>query len=179
MPIPRPRRALRSRIAAPLAVAAGAVLGAAVLTASPAAADSPARERWPDGGQVHAQHMYDGADPQETGCSSGATTVSQTSRDGMTFQLRWSSSCQTNWVRILRYPGNIPASQRDGLWMDVADLDREVFETFNGSTSLSGTRWGNMVYSPGANCARGALNYKDGSAPGWNFYDVVMYSSSC
>ncbi|WP_017537596.1 DUF2690 domain-containing protein [Nocardiopsis halophila] len=179
MPIPPTRRKLRSRIAAPLAVAAGAVLGAAVLTASPAAADSTVEERGSDGGQVHAQHMYDGADPQATGCSSGATTVRQNSRDGMTFQLRWSPSCQTNWVRILGYPGNIPAPQRDGLWMDVADLDREVFETFDGGTSLSGTRWGNMVYSPGTNCARGAVNYKDGSAPGWNFYDVVLYSTSC
>ncbi|WP_433697127.1 DUF2690 domain-containing protein [Nocardiopsis sp. CA-288880] len=153
-PTPRGNRFRR------LASVAAAAAGLLTLTAVPASA-----------------HVYDGADPQSTGCSANSTTVDQISRDGMTFQLRWSSTCSTNWVRIVGYPGTIPASQRAGLWMDVRDVDRGVSALFTGSTSISGTRWGNMVYSPGSNCALGRVNYKVGGTDG--SYDLVLSSSSC
>ncbi|MEE2037542.1 DUF2690 domain-containing protein [Nocardiopsis sp. CT-R113] len=163
-----------------LALTALASLALLATTATATAADTTASERVRTETPVSAMHVYDGADPQATGCSANSTTVSQATRNGMTFQLRWSSSCQTNWVRILNYPGNVPVSQRDGLWMDVRDMDRPHGEAFTGSTNVSGTRWGNMVYSPGNNCAWGMFNYSNVFFdPNYGHYDLILRSSSC
>ncbi|WP_051064640.1 DUF2690 domain-containing protein [Nocardiopsis halotolerans] len=160
MPLISSRNVRTPRRFGRLAVIAAA-LGLVTLTAAPASA-----------------HAYDGADPAATGCSSGAVTVDQTSRDGMTFQLRWSSHCQTNWVRILNYPGTLSASQRDGLRMDVGDLHRGLLVQFVGDTTTTGTRWGNMVYSPSDNCAGGYVNYKVGGT-NWAEHDLSLFSSTC
>ncbi|MEU0241537.1 DUF2690 domain-containing protein [Nocardiopsis sp. NPDC006198] len=163
-----------------LPLTAAAFLALLVAVAAPASADTTVPERSGADDAVSAAHVYDGADPQATGCSAGATTAAQATRDGMTFQLRWSPSCQTNWVRILNYPGNVPPSQRDGLWMDVHDRDRPHKESFTGSTSISGTRWGNMVYSPGDNCTWGMINYSNVFFdPNYGHYDLSLLSSSC
>lgn len=170
---PAPRRRAPARLGR-LALLTAAALGAALFMAGPATATT-ADDRARAEAQTTAAHPYDHADPQATGCSSGATTLRQVTRDGMTFQLRWSSNCQTNWVRILNYPGTVPASQRSTLWMDVVDTNRGVLVPFTGSTGLSGTRWGNMVYSPGNNCAIGRMNYKQPPSG----YDIQLGSSGC
>lgn len=163
-----------------LALMAAPSLVLLAAAAVPAAADTTGPERVQTDTPPSVMHVYDGADPEATGCSAGATNAAQATRDGMTFQLRWSPSCQTNWVRILNYPGNIPASQRDGLWMDVRDTGRGHGESFTGSTNISGTRWGNMVYSPANNCTWGMINYKDGFFdPNYGYYDLTLLSSSC
>ncbi|MFJ9553421.1 DUF2690 domain-containing protein [Nocardiopsis sp. NPDC101807] len=163
-----------------LSLTAAASLALLVAVAVPASADTATPDRSGIDAAVSAAHVYDGADPQATGCSAGATTAAQATRNGMTFQLRWSPSCQTNWVRILNYPGNVPPSQREGLWMDVHDRDRDELVPFTGSTSISGTRWGNMVYSPANNCTWGMINYSNVFFdPNYGPYDLSLLSSSC
>jgi hypothetical protein len=110
----------------------------------------------------------DNKDPAATGCSSGSTTVdSQTTSKG-TFELRWSPTCQTNWVRVANYAGGGPH-----LFLDVCDVDRGVCALFNAPTT-AGTHFGNMVYSPGSNCAEGLVDYDSDDT-----YEVVLTSSTC
>jgi hypothetical protein len=44
-----------------------------------------------------------GQDPEVTGCSAGASTVASAGipwSNGLTLELRWSATCQTNWARV-------------------------------------------------------------------------------
>jgi len=52
-----------------------------------------------------------GSDPAATGCSSGAYTIASraildnSGHNYGTMEVRWSPSCQTNWVRVTPAPG--------------------------------------------------------------------------
>ncbi len=80
--VPRTRRCLGRTVLAAVA------LGAASLAMFPAAASAQLNK------------PYDGTDPVATGCDRTATTVASTPVDGGTLELRWSSSCRTNWGRF-------------------------------------------------------------------------------
>lgn len=149
-----------------LALAAGAL---AVATAAPASAADRCYQ---------PSHRYDCKDPEATGCASGATNVDSATRTvggrSVVFELRWSSRCVTNWIRVRNWP-----SGRTRLQIDVADYPRNVFADYavrrNSSGYIgAGTHWGNMVYSPADHCAIGGVDYA-----GDTNYEVVLRSSRC
>jgi hypothetical protein len=113
----------------------------------------------------------DNRDPAQTGCDDSAITVDTDATSKGTFLLRYSTVCRTNWVHIGSYAGG--SSRPDGkLELRVEDHDRGVgFSYFASSTA--GTHWGNMVYSPGSNCAVGSADWNLGA------WDAVMSSSGC
>jgi hypothetical protein len=114
----------------------------------------------------------DNRDPAGTGCDDSAITVdTQTSPKG-TFLLRYSTVCHTNWVHVGSYAGG--STRGDGkLELHLEDHDRRVSNSFLAPAS-AGTHWGNMLYSPGDNCAVGAADWNGGT--GW---EVVLTSSGC
>jgi hypothetical protein len=77
-----------------IAIAASGAAVALILVAGPAQAAVP-------------QPPYDNTDPASTGCSAGATTIAsypiKSTVSGAvvgTLEVRYSSSCDTNWVRV-------------------------------------------------------------------------------
>jgi uncharacterized protein DUF2690 len=95
----------------------------------------------------------DGLDPAVTGCDASATTVDSAPTSFGPIDLRFSSACQTNWVRIRNYPGG-----GTSLVMSVTDIDRGVQVNFPVPTPISaGTHFGDMVFSPAQNCTLAAV----------------------
>jgi hypothetical protein len=116
----------------------------------------------------NGNHRYDCGDPVDSGCSANATTVdSQTTSKG-TFELRYSRSCSTNWVRVGNFAGG-----SQPLYLYVEDSDRGVYAGFEAAPTR-GLHYGNMVWSPAANCARGLVDYDLDIG-----YEVRLYSSTC
>jgi Protein of unknown function (DUF2690) len=119
-------------------------------------------------------HRLDCKDPEAMGCASGATNAASTTRSvggrTVTFELRWSGACTTNWVRVRNWP-----SGRTKLQIDVGDIWRGSYAKFAVPRPIgAGTHWGNMVYSPAASCAIGGVDYAGDDA-----YEVVLQSSEC
>lgn len=110
-------------------------------------------------------------DPEATGCDSGATTVASTKTSYGELDLRWSAACQTNWVRITGYPGGTPL-----LEFEVLDATRDGNSNpiYYYAGTGAGTHWGNMVYSPAADCAEGLVAFH--SSGDW---DNGVGSSAC
>ena len=113
-------------------------LGLAVGAAAPASAAGP----------------WDGTDPQNTGCAANALTRWSTTlvdpRTGAavgTMEVRWSRTCQTNWVRVDNW---IPGAQ---VHMSI-DRVGGPYGSASGSLteSYTGTVWSNQVYAPGTTC---------------------------
>lgn len=91
-------------------------------------------------------------DPVATGCGSGSTVADTAPMyNGGTAELRWSRTCQTNWVRISNYSGG-----DSGLRITVWTSSRRVGFIAPGTP---GNHWGNMIHAPG--CARGEVLYVD------------------
>ena len=122
-----------------LALAAGlAVAGPGVPTAQAAGAEAAVS---------CSGHGCDYKDPKATGCDAGAVTVHSISTRFGRVDLRWSGTCQTNWVRV-----NTTQSLRR-LEMDIIEGYHGHEADFVLSPDPAGTHWGNMVYAPG--CATG------------------------
>lgn len=160
-----PRPALR--FAAP---ALGVSLALSALSAVTVAAAGPANAET----ACNGTHRYDCKDPEQTGCATGATNAASTTRSiggrTVTFELRWSSRCATNWVRVRNWP-----SGRTRLQIDVSDVWRGVWAKFAVPRPIgAGTHWGNMVYSPANSCAVGAVDYAGDAG-----YEVALQSSEC
>jgi len=165
-----------------LTVALGfALLGSALLSAPLAASADPGHAA----GAVQAVPASaaplatcsgagcDNRDPEVTGCSADARNASgpnavENSPWGIV-ELRFSPTCQTNWVRVRNYPGGT-----DGVRIVVRDVPRNKTVPFNASTT-AGTHFGNMVFSPGSNCATGTVAF---IAP-LSVPDVLVSSSGC
>lgn len=148
-------------LGAAFALAAGSL----VMAAGPAGAAQACHNR---------SHRYDCADPEATGCATGATNAESTTRTvggrTVTFELRWSSRCVTNWVRVRNWP-----SGRTKLRMDVFDPWRDVRADFSVDRPIgAGTHWGNMIYSPALSCAIGLIDYAGDGQP-----EVILRSSEC
>jgi hypothetical protein len=115
----------------------------------------------------------DNRDPDATGCSAGSRNASGPDAVVNTpwgiVELRFSPTCQTNWVRVRNYPGGTA-----GVRMIVRDVPRNKAVLFNASTT-PGTHFGNMVFSPGSNCAIGTVAF---IAP-LSIPDATVSSSSC
>jgi hypothetical protein len=147
---------------APLAGAAAAI-GLAVLSPSAAVAETATAPL-----PLCSGTSCDNKDPVDSGCAaSGVVVDSQTTAKG-TFRLYYSTACETNWIQVGNYAGGGPH-----LYMDVCDLDRPECVAFNSGTN-PGLHYGNMVYSPGSNCAKGYADYDSDTV-----YEVVLESSSC
>jgi Protein of unknown function (DUF2690) len=140
-------------------------LAGAAFLVTPAGAQAAAD---PGDEACNGRHQYDCDDPVDAGCSANATTVdSQTTSKG-TFELRYSRSCSTNWVRVENYAGG-----SEPLYLYVEDSDRGVYAGFEAAPTR-GLHYGNMVWSPAANCARGLVDYDNDIG-----YEVRLYSSTC
>ena len=113
----------------------------------------------------------DGKDPVDSGCAASAVNVgSQETRKG-TFYLRYSRTCKTNWVHVGNYAGG--SSARDGkLNLTIDEITRNKTVRFLASPT-PGAHYGNMVYSPGSNCAYGLAAWNEGE------WDMVIASSGC
>jgi Protein of unknown function (DUF2690) len=92
----------------------------------------------------------DHKDPHATGCDANAVTVDSRNSSAGLFELRFSRTCSTNWVRV----GNL-RSGVSTLSFHVIDIDRNVADDFTVHNPAAGSHFGNMVYSPGSNCALG------------------------
>jgi hypothetical protein len=113
----------------------------------------------------------DKKDPAATGCDDSAITVDTATSAKGTFILRYSTVCKTNWVHVGSYAGG--STRSDGkLELHLEDQTRRVSNSFLANPT-AGTHWGNMLYSPGTNCAVGSADWNSG---GW---DVVLSSSGC
>jgi len=153
------RLVLASLAGAAAAIGLG-VLGPSVASAEPAPAPEPLL--------LCSGTSCDNDDPYDSGCASNSVQVdSQTTAKG-TFRLYFSNSCKTNWIQVNNYAGGGPH-----LWMDVCDLDRPKCVVFDSSTG-AGLHYGNMVYSPGSNCAKGYADYDSDATD-----EVVLESSTC
>lgn len=102
-----------------------------------------------------------GKDPKQTGCSADAQTLGFKNLSGARLELRWSSTCKTEWARWIQYPpGNNPfaddwptalAAVQDTGYRQTASYDingsptnKAASETSNGIV----TSWTPMIYSP-------------------------------
>jgi uncharacterized protein DUF2690 len=117
----------------------------AVLTMSTAPA---AAEQVDD---VHAQvtcygDYCSGQDPETTGCSAGAYTVTSVGYNGGTLEVRWSPTCKTNWARInVGWSGYFRIQQTTGY--------QQHYSGTNGTYW-----WTSMIYSPTLGCRANAGN---------------------
>jgi hypothetical protein len=145
-----------------LLTVAAALVAIAATTAAPAAASHPVHPA-----VTCSKDGCDKQDPQQSGCSTGATTVGSANiqngpnnRVQGLVELRWSSTCQTNWSRVTVYDNqNLPdfwasvQRQSDGL----IEQTHFTFQPTNG-----GQYWSPMVYAPGCAHAYGQLDYTYG-----------------
>jgi len=140
---------------------------AAAVVSAPAsqAAPAPARAPVTCGGT-----RCDNKDPANTGCDAGARTVDSVRTSKGTFDLRYSTACRTNWVRVTNYAGG---STRPDRKLELTVWTRRATVRFHASAS-AGSHWGNMIYSPGSECAQGGADWNGGSS-----FDAHLKSSGC
>ncbi len=87
-----------------------------------------------------------GQDPESTGCSAGAYTVTSVGYNGGTLEVRWSPTCQTNWSRInVGWSGYFRIQQSTGY--------EQHYSGTNGTYW-----WTKMIYSPVLGCRANAGN---------------------
>jgi hypothetical protein len=100
-----------------------------------------------------AMYTYDGTDPAQTPCAADAVTLPGYPKPIMyaaatqvgTYEVRYSPSCGTNWLRVNNWYSSGYASVRmifgrDGNYSTITD------ETANG------VMWTPQVYAPGSTC---------------------------
>jgi hypothetical protein len=113
----------------------------------------------------------DGKDPYASGCAATGNEVGTRNTSKGLFRLYYSGACRTNWIEIRNYAGG--SSRPDGkLELTVWDVPRNKTVRYYAS-STPGRHWGDMVYSPGSNCAWGFADWNGGD------WDVRVPSPSC
>ncbi len=119
--------------------------GAAVLMAAAALLPASAASA--------AGYSYDGTDPAQTGCANGATTLPGYPKPIMdvdtqvgTYEVRYSASCGTNWVRVNNWYSSGTALVRMIFAREGAGGYYITDETANGAM------WTTQVYAPGSTC---------------------------
>lgn len=103
---------------------------------------------------AHAVTCYgdycSGLDPQASGCYADAYSVASSSNAGVTVQLMWSPTCQTNWARVnTSAPAWIKAVQSGGY-------------TQWGTYSGGGYAWSRQIYSPSL-CVTASVQLNSGA----------------
>src|SRR5262249_45572360 len=94
----------------------------------------------------------DGLDPEASGCDAGATTVDSAATGFGTEELRFSSICQTSWIRLTGYPGG------GTLNFSIADITSGTEIGFSVPTPVSaGPHFSNMIYAPSLDCVEAAV----------------------
>jgi hypothetical protein len=84
-------------------------------------------------------------DPQTTGCANTASTIwSHTYLGYGTVEVRYSSACGTNWVRVTGAGGQ---QSEAGIWSAASGWQYSL-----SYSSAPSQYWTPMVYAPGANC---------------------------
>lgn len=116
-------------------------------------------------GPASAAPSHEGTDPQNTGCGNDAYTVTRIKIDfrpadsvgaaaviaalpdnSKSYELRYSPSCQTNWIRY-----NIPSGA--GGDFSLRGPNTQVGGLVNSSPwEYSGNYWTDQVYAPGTSC---------------------------
>jgi len=147
----RLRRSARwAAISAVITVTAGMFLG---LSTGPAGASTSVPSPYPahtaTGARVPALNLpYDGTDPMQDGCANSATTVESTkvyNPSGGAYvgllELRWSSSCKTNWGKFTGN-GNIGGVS---VWV-YRQADNKYCGDQSG-TGCASVWWPNSAYS--------------------------------
>ena len=133
------------------ATAAGvlASVAAALMVAAPAAQAAP----------------YDGTDPIATGCANGAITIgtrpikSPQATFG-TMEVRYSPSCQTNWIRanLNNSYENVTVTK----WID-RPAQGNLAQAGSVDTDLAAvSSYGKQVYAPGATCVVASVDLSAG-----------------
>lgn len=98
-------------------------------------------------------------DPQASGCANNAQTIySQGLSGGGTLEVRYSPTCQTNWVRV---SGQGAFAVGGSIRSYYIGLRGEGVVGFSGSRGQ--TYWSPMVYAPGSTCVlmQGTINPRD------------------
>jgi Protein of unknown function (DUF2690) len=113
----------------------------------------------------------DHKDPYNSGCAASGINVNSRSTAKGTFYLRYSTVCRTNWIYTPNYSGGSTA-WHGKLELAVWDVPRNVVDRFL-APATRGVHYGNMVYSPGSNCAWGFADWSGGD------WDVRIPSSGC
>lgn len=163
------RRRRRLAGVALAATAAGAtwVSGVPVALAAPDAPDAP-----DDATRLRAacsRAGCDNKDPVVTGCARTARPVASKNTPKGRFSLYWSPTCQTNWMQVNNYAGG-----GQYLKFKTSDMDRPFYGHVFTASTRPGLHFGDMVWSPGRNCAEG---HADWMANGRD--EVVVKSRSC
>lgn len=110
-----------------------------------------------------------GEDPADTGCADTAITVDSQNTPKGKFELRYSKECKTNWMRVGNYAGGA------GTGRLMLSVTQPGDSPINFTTSPTpGTHYGDMVVSPGDNCAKGMADWSKEPA-----VDVSLESSGC
>ncbi|MGW4206779.1 DUF2690 domain-containing protein [Lentzea sp. NPDC004789] len=109
----------------------------------------------------------DGKDPYDSGCGGGRSEIDRQSTSKGTFILYYSNTCKTNWVETPSFAGGTSY-----LELTVQDRNRDKLIRFHTSPT-PGRHYGNMVYSPGDNCAVAYVDWDGG------LWDVILTSSFC
>lgn len=99
---------------------------------------------------------YDGTNPATTGCSAdGVTIASRTVTSGTQsayLEIRYSPTCQTNWIRVTT----------DGSNQSAKAIGRDASGTLSAYTTPSqidnGNSFSTQVYAPGTTCVNAYVN---------------------
>jgi hypothetical protein len=152
------------------AAAAGTTLGAALMVGASVASAAAHPPADPTSHRASCTGTgCDNKDPVRTGCARGARPVASKNTGKGRFALYWSATCQTNWVQVNNYTGG-----GDYLKFRISDMDRPFYGHVFTASTRRGLHYGDMVWSPGRNCAEG---HADWVANGRD--EVVIKSSAC
>jgi hypothetical protein len=106
-------------------------------------------------------------DPSATGCDSGAITVEtqNITQNGSSIrvELRWSSTCQTNWSRVTNTSSGFRYMKA---WTQQSGVSGEIYPRY-GSGNPGATLWSGMKYAPTGQIYIGA----------WGFLSTTSSSS--
>jgi hypothetical protein len=95
---------------------------------------------------------YNDTDPSSTGCSNTGSTVLSSlietpgGYEEGAVDMRWSSSCQTNWSRVTSYDGSYTYSWAATLYYQSGDCAKAY--TNYGPDGAGGTIWSPQEYAP-------------------------------
>ncbi|MGO4431719.1 DUF2690 domain-containing protein [Paenarthrobacter sp. RAF9] len=120
-----------------------------------------------------AGYSYDGTDPAVTGCATGSVPISSgylkdpfTGATSGQWEVRYSSSCGTNWVRAYSYNSSYIVQkyvQRTSDGYSVSDND-----------VYAGWTYSRQIYAPGTTCVVVNVILSDG-----NFKHGEVYKTLC
>lgn len=98
---------------------------------------------------------YDGTDPVVTGCSSDAVTISTRTYSNVDVDIRYSPSCQTNWIRVRTQATDVMTSKsiaRD------ANPDYGISSYQTAWSDDNGNSYSFQTYAPGSTCVNAYVN---------------------